>query len=83
MKVYHSRKSIKEMNQAQVIRLHGLYIRFISIILVIAGFLSILAIWDYLSSFFVYSAPVAVLILWPWIMQSAFLARIKNEQAAS
>ncbi len=83
MKIYHSRKSIKEMNKAQVTRLHGLYIRIISIILVIAGLLSIMAIWDYLLPPFVYSAPVAVLILWPWIMQSAFLARIKNEQAGS
>lgn len=83
MKLYHSRKSIKEMSKAQVSRLHGIYIRFISVILILAGLISIMAIWDYLSSPFVYSAPVVVLILWPWIMQSAFLARTKNEQAAS
>ena len=83
MKLYHSRKSIQKMDKDQVVRLHGNYIRVISIFLILAGILSVMGIWGILAAPFEYTAPGVVLILWPWIMQSAFLSRIKKEQASS
>lgn len=83
MKIYHSRKNLKKMESDELTRLHRLYIRVISIFLLVGGILSGMGIWDYLSPPFIYSAPVIVLILWPWIMQSAYMARKKNEQTTS
>jgi hypothetical protein len=83
MKIYHSRKSIQKMGKEQVLRLHSSYIRVISFFLIVGGLLSIMGIWGYLSPSFEYAAPIVVLVLWPWIMQSAFLSRVKKKQASS
>ncbi len=83
MKIYHSRKNLKKMESEELTRLHRLYIRVISIFLSVGGILSLMGIWDYLSPPFIYSAPVIVLVIWPWIMQSAYMARKKKEKAAS
>jgi hypothetical protein len=82
LKIYHSRREIKEIGFDALKSLHQRYVQVISVLLIIAAAISLLSIWEVLASYYTYTAPALVLILWPWIMQSAFMARLKKEQAA-
>ncbi len=62
--------------------LHQRYVRLISVLLILAAAISLLSIWEVIAYYYTYTAPAMVLVLWPWIMQSAFMARLKKEQAA-
>jgi Ca2+/Na+ antiporter len=82
MKIYHKKAEIDDMTRSELKELHKSYVIYIIGILAVGGIVSLLSIWDYISSIWRYLMLVFLAILWPWIMQSSYMARKLRENKA-
>lgn len=82
MKIYHKKAEIDDMPRSELKELHKSYVIYIIGILAVGGIVSLLSIWDYISSIWRYLMLVFLAILWPWIMQSSYMARKLRENKA-